>query len=82
MGIYFADVGLDKATAVATLLGAFFALAGLALTGWGVLAAKAATAATPEPAPGGRVTNIIANSTINGSVNQAERITPATPPNQ
>jgi hypothetical protein len=40
LGVYFAVVGLDKASELATVIGLPIALAGLALTGYGMIAAR------------------------------------------
>ena len=79
MGVYFADVGLGKATAVAGVIGAFVALAGLAVAVYGVATAGGPR---PKPPPGGErtapgsVTNIINGSTVNGTVIQEGRLGP------
>ncbi|HEX3958178.1 MAG TPA: hypothetical protein VHZ03_16330 [Trebonia sp.] len=78
MGIYFAEVGLDKATDVATVVGLFVALAGLVVAVYGIRAGRAdpAPGSAAEPATGDAVTNVITGSTINGTVIQGRHITP------
>ena len=78
MGIYFAEVGLNKATDVATVAGLFIALAGLVVAVYGMRAGKAAPVpgSTAEPTTGDVVTNVITESTINGTVIQGKHIVP------
>lgn len=40
LGVYFAEVGLAKASELATVIGVFIALAGLALTGYGMITTR------------------------------------------
>jgi hypothetical protein len=78
MGTYFANVGLDRATAMAGVLGAFFGLAGLAVAVWGAITAGGprpqARPGNPVSASVGSVTNTISSSTINGTVIQGGQI--------
>jgi len=78
MGAYFADVGLDRATAIAGVLGAFFGLAGLAVAVWGAITAGGPQSqdrpGNPASAIVGSVTNTINSSTINGTVIQGGQI--------
>jgi hypothetical protein len=78
MGAYFADVGLDRATAMAGVLGAFFGLAGLAVAVWGAITAGGprppARPGNPASATAVGVTNTINSSTINGTAIQGGQI--------
>jgi hypothetical protein len=84
MGVYFAVIGLDKASEVAGVLGAFIGLAGLALAFYGSISGSSSSAGrgvssdagtgTATRTPGGTVTNIITDSTVHGNVFQAGEI--------
>ncbi|MFD0126107.1 hypothetical protein [Streptomyces virginiae] len=49
LGIHFAVVGLDKADKLASVIGAFLALAGLGLAAWGIVRPGAGQAPSPSP---------------------------------
>lgn len=90
MGIYFTAVGLDKANEVAGVLGAFIGLVGLALAFYGIASGRASGAPpsagqltdgkagveTRARAAGNAVINIVADSTIHGTVIQSGNIAP------
>jgi hypothetical protein len=51
LGAYFWAVGLDEADKVASVIGAFVGLVGLALAGYGTVLARRATPSPPTPGP-------------------------------
>ncbi len=71
MGIYLAIVGLNEASQLATVAGAFISLAGLALAVYGIIAARRLSTADSAD---GAVDNVITGGTFHGSVNMAGQI--------
>ncbi len=72
MGAYFAEVGLDKADKLASVIGAFIAFAGIVLAVYGTVTAGPGRSAGPGKEPGapsdtGNVHNEILKSPISGS---------------
>ena len=79
MGAYFLKVGLDKADKLAGVIGAFIALAGIALTVYGTVTAGAGRPAAPVQEPSGSsdaddVHNEIVGGTFYGPVGQGRNV--------
>lgn len=88
MGVYFTVVGLDKADKLASVIGAFIALAGLTLAAYGTVTARRPDS-PQQPLPAertpGAVHNEIHGGTHNGPVIQGRdfgQVTFGSPPPQ
>ena len=70
MGVYFASVGLDEADKLASTIGAFIGLAGLALAIYGTVGTRRRSPLAPDspttPGPHGAVHNEIHGGTFHG----------------
>lgn len=80
LGGYFAAIGLDEADRLASVVGSLVGIAGLGLSGYGLLLTRRVpsgpsgeTASTPRPDDGG-VTNTI-SGTVHGPVFQGRDVT-------
>jgi hypothetical protein len=71
LGVYFTRVGLDNADKLASVIGAFIGLAGLALTARGLLADRRAAPAASQAAGGQQVSG----SEVGGDVLQVKGVT-------
>jgi hypothetical protein len=65
LGIYFVRVGLDRASKLSEVLGAFSAVIGLGLAAWGILLARSA-ASREALTSAGHKSQAVTNSTIGG----------------
>ncbi|XVQ88878.1 hypothetical protein ACQP2K_16110 [Microbispora siamensis] len=77
LAVYLSSVGLDKADKLASVIGLFVGLAGLAVGVWGLLLTRRQEAHAPANAPGTvshEVHNEISGGTIHGPVVQGHTV--------
>ncbi|WP_432060816.1 hypothetical protein [Streptomyces sp. S1] len=74
LGVFFVRSGLESADRLASVIGVFVGIAGLALAAYGTVRTRR-TASGPPAGHHGDVTNVVRDATVEGSVLQARDVT-------